>query len=55
MHAPKKYVERFPRLPPERRTYAAMIAALDDGVGQVLRTLRELHLDDNTLVHLHRR
>jgi arylsulfatase A-like enzyme len=50
MHAPKKYVERFASLPPERRTYAAMIAAMDDGVGQVLRTLRELRLEDNTLV-----
>ena len=40
----------MPICAPERRTYAAMISALDDGVGLVLRTLRELHLDDNTLV-----
>ena len=33
MHAPKQYLERFPALDPERRTYAAMIAALDDGIG----------------------
>jgi arylsulfatase A-like enzyme len=50
MHAPKKYIERFANLPPERRTYAAMIAAMDDGVGQVMRTLRELQLEDHTLV-----
>jgi len=50
MHAPKKYLERFPVLEPERRTYAAMIAALDDGVGMVMRTLRELGLAQNTLV-----
>ncbi|MEO8368084.1 MAG: sulfatase-like hydrolase/transferase [Candidatus Solibacter sp.] len=50
MHAPKKYMERFPPLPLERRTYAAMIAALDDGVGLVMNTLRELRLDGNTLV-----
>lgn len=50
MHAPRKYLERFPDLPPERRTYAAMIAALDDAVGQVVGTLRELRLDSNTLV-----
>ncbi len=50
MHAPKKYIERFAGLAPERRTYASMIAALDDGVGLVLRTLRELRLDDNTLI-----
>jgi arylsulfatase A-like enzyme len=50
MHAPKKYLERFASLEPERRTYAAMIAALDDGVGLVMRTLREEGLADNTLV-----
>ena len=50
MHAPKKYLERFPNLEPERRTYAAMISALDDGIGLVMRTLRELRLTDNTLV-----
>ena len=50
MHAPRKYLERFAGLEPERRTYAAMIAALDDGVGLVMRTVRELGLADNTLV-----
>src|SRR5256885_11819102 len=50
MHAPRKYVERFPGLGPERQTYAAMLAAMDDGVGQVVRTLRDLRLLENTLV-----
>src|SRR5205807_7079286 len=50
MHAPKKYVDRFPALSPERRMYAAMLAAVDDGVGQVMRTLRELNLLDHTYV-----
>ncbi len=50
MHAPKKYVDRFLNLEPERRTYAAMLSAVDDGIGQVMRTLREYHLTDNTLV-----
>ena len=50
MHAPRKYVERFAKLAPERQMYAAMLAAVDDGVGQVMRTLRELRLADNTLV-----
>jgi arylsulfatase A-like enzyme len=50
MHAPRKYVERFPALPPERQTYAAMLSALDDGVGQVVATLRELGLYENTLL-----
>lgn len=50
MHAPKKYVDRFPDLEPERRMYAAMLAAVDDGVGQVIRTLGDLHLLESTLV-----
>jgi len=50
MHAPRQYVERFPGLDPERRMYAAMLSAADDAVGQVMRTLRELRLVDNTLV-----
>lgn len=33
-----------------RRTYAAMITAVDDGVGRVLDTLEQLDIDDNTLV-----
>jgi arylsulfatase A-like enzyme len=50
MHAPERYKERFPRLDPERRTYAAMIAAVDDAVGQVLSTIREQGLENDTLV-----
>src|SRR3954466_12181522 len=50
MHAPRKYVERFPGLSPERQTYAAMLGAMDDGVGQVTRALRDLRLLENTLV-----
>jgi len=50
MHAPAKYLERFPGLEPERRTYAAMIAAMDDAVGQVMSALREMRLSEDTLV-----
>jgi arylsulfatase A-like enzyme len=50
MHAPKKYVDRFPDLEPERRMYAAMLSAVDDGVGLVRRTLQETGLADNTLI-----
>jgi arylsulfatase A-like enzyme len=34
----------------DRREYAGMVAALDDGVGRVLETLRAAKLDQNTLV-----
>ncbi len=50
MHAPAKYVERFPKLEPERRMYAAMIAAVDDGIGEIRATLRKLGQLDNTLI-----
>ena len=32
------------------RVYAAMVTALDDGVGQVTKTLKELGLEDDTMV-----
>jgi arylsulfatase A-like enzyme len=35
---------------PQRRTYAAMTAALDEGVGRVLAKLREENLEQQTLV-----
>lgn len=50
MHAPAAYLDRFPTLPPERRIYAAMIAAVDDGIGQIRRTLERTGLFDNTLI-----
>ena len=43
-------LDRFPNLPAERRTYAAMLAAVDDAVGAVMRTLDEYHLTENTFV-----
>jgi arylsulfatase A-like enzyme len=50
MHAPRKYVERFPHLDRERQMYAAMLAAVDDGVGEVMGLVKKLGLADNTLV-----
>ena len=51
MQASEKYLSRFPDIKNQnRRTYAAMVSAVDDGVGRVLATLRELNLETNTLV-----
>jgi arylsulfatase A-like enzyme len=50
MHAPEPYLQRFSNLEPERRTYAAMIAAVDDGVGQIRAALRQNGVLDNTLM-----
>lgn len=50
MHAPERHRERFAKLAPERRTYAAMISALDDAVGQVLGAVRDARIENDTLV-----
>jgi arylsulfatase A-like enzyme len=50
MHAPAQYKARFPGLAPERQTYAAMIAAVDDGIGQIRRALEAAGVAENTLM-----
>ncbi len=51
LQAPEKYLSRFTGIEdPRRRTYAAMVSAVDDGVGQLLAKLCELGLEDQTLV-----
>jgi arylsulfatase A-like enzyme len=50
MHAPRRYVERFAHLEPERRMYAAMLAAADDAIGEVLSALERTGQRENTLI-----
>lgn len=51
LQATRKYMERFPHIKDERRrVYAAMVSALDDAVGEILRKLRETGLEQETLV-----
>ncbi|PAW65081.1 MAG: N-acetylgalactosamine 6-sulfate sulfatase [Opitutia bacterium Tous-C1TDCM] len=51
LQATEKYLSRFANITdPKRRTYAAMVSAVDDGVGRVLAELRRLGLEENTLV-----
>ncbi len=51
MQATDKYLNRFDHIEdPLRKTYAAMVSAVDDGVGRVLEKLDELNLNKNTLV-----
>lgn len=50
MHAPDRYMSRFANLPLERRTYAAMIAAVDDGIGRIRAALERNGQWDNTLL-----
>ena len=48
---PQSYMDRVANITdPDRRVYAAMITALDDGVGQVLQTLQTQNLLDKTLI-----
>lgn len=50
MHAPAEYFDRFPHLEPERRAMAAMISAMDDGVGHIMSVLDAQGLSENTIV-----
>jgi arylsulfatase A-like enzyme len=51
MEATDNYLSRFPSISDQRRrTFAAMLSAMDDGVGRVLEKLRQLKLEENTLV-----
>lgn len=51
LHAPKAYLKKFSHVANKnRRTFLAMMACLDDGVGRVMDYLDRSGLSDNTLV-----
>lgn len=51
LQATEKYLSRFPDIKEKRRkTYAAMVSAVDDGVGRVLKSLEQNGLDENTII-----
>ncbi|GAA1717895.1 sulfatase-like hydrolase/transferase [Isoptericola hypogeus] len=50
MHAPREYLDRFPDLEPDRRIMAAMISAMDDGVGRILAAIDDSGQRDRTIV-----
>lgn len=51
LQATEKYLNRFNHMKEgKRKTYAAMVSAVDDGVGLVLSKLEELDIMDNTIV-----
>ena len=51
MEAPEKYLARFPHISdPRRRTYAAMVSAMDDAIGRTLAAVHDNGLEDSTLV-----
>ncbi len=50
LQATDEYLKRFPKLSGKRKTYAAMVSCVDDGVGQLLDKLDELKLTENTII-----
>lgn len=50
MHAPRRYLDRFPDLPPDRRIMAAMLSAVDDGIGEILGELERWGLREDTII-----
>lgn len=48
---PKEYLDRYAHIAdPSRRAYAAMITAMDDEIGRVVRALDKRRMRDNTLI-----
>ena len=50
MHAPQKYLDRYPDLPWDKRIMAAMISAVDDGVGEIVKALKKSGQYENTVI-----
>lgn len=51
LQATEEYLSRFENIKDnKRKTYAAMVSAVDDGVGHLLDKLEELGLEENTMI-----
>ena len=56
MHTPvqatEKYLKRFPHISDDRmrRSYAATLSAIDDGVGEIVAKLKQLGLEQDTVI-----
>lgn len=54
IQAKPEVTAKYERIPESQRQgkpeYAAMVESIDDSVGRVMATLKELHLDENTIV-----
>jgi arylsulfatase A-like enzyme len=52
--APQEYIDRYKNIEdPTRRTYAGMVACLDDEIGHVVAALDQKGIRDNTLILFH--
>ena len=51
LQATDKYYNRFPQIKDEKkRIYSAMVSAVDDSVGAILQKLKDLDIEENTIV-----
>jgi arylsulfatase A-like enzyme len=52
--APQEYLDKYPDISdPNRRTYAAMITAMDDQIGRVVQALEKRGIRQNTIIIFH--
>lgn len=51
MHAPEKYMKRFAHMPWDRQVMAAMISAVDDGIGEIRDELKRQGILENTIIY----
>ena len=52
LQATEKYLKRYPHIKDKRRkTYAAMVSSVDDGVGDIVSALKENNIYDNTIIY----
>jgi arylsulfatase A-like enzyme len=50
LQAPEKYLAMYPKLQAKQRAYAAMVTAMDEGIGQILSALKDKGVVDDTFV-----
>jgi len=51
LQATSKYLDRFSSIQnPKRKIYAAMVSAMDDGIGAVLKEIKDKGIEKNTIV-----
>ena len=52
LQATQKYLDRYDHIKQkDRKTYAAMVSAVDDGVGNIINKLKEKGIYDNTIIY----
>lgn len=50
LQAPQEYIDKYPSLSGQRRTFAAMVHCMDDAIGRILAVIDKKGIADNTIV-----